>query len=197
VSAATLTVCPSGCTFSTIQAAIDAAGSGDRIRIAAGSYSENLNTGAKDLSLTGAGAGKTTIDGDGSGTVVTIGSGSVEISGVTITGGSGQFGGGIRNISGTMTLKNSRVTGNTADLNGGGIANPGGGTVTIKAARSPATRRAAPAASTPSAWRRSATAPSNATAPTTLSAPSRRRAPRSARRLPADGSPSHRVVILD
>jgi len=28
-SAATLTVCPSGCTFSTIQAAIDAAGSGD------------------------------------------------------------------------------------------------------------------------------------------------------------------------
>jgi pectin methylesterase-like acyl-CoA thioesterase len=119
VSAATLTVCPSGCTFSTIQAAIDAAGSGDRIRIAAGSYSENLNTGAKDLSLTGAGAGKTTIDGDGSGTVVTIGSGSVEIGGVTITGGSAQFGGGIRNISGTLTLNNSRVTGNAAGSAGG------------------------------------------------------------------------------
>jgi pectin methylesterase-like acyl-CoA thioesterase len=119
-SAATLTVCPSGCTFSTIQAAIDAAGSGDKIKIAAGSYSENLITGGKDLSLAGAGARKTTIAGAGSGTVVTIGSGSVEIRGVTITGGNAaQLGGGILNTSGTLTLKKSKVTGNTAANDGG------------------------------------------------------------------------------
>jgi pectin methylesterase-like acyl-CoA thioesterase len=60
-SAATLTVCPCGppeCGFSHIQAAVNAASSGDTIEIAAGTYNlsfPELNI-EKNLTLQGAGA---------------------------------------------------------------------------------------------------------------------------------------------
>jgi hypothetical protein len=131
-SAATLTVCPSGppaCTYSHIQDAINAASSGDTITIAAGTYTEHLTIGGKNLSLTGAGAANTTIDGQNTDRVVLINPGTqVSISGVTITRGTSSTGGGINNF-GTLTLNNSTVTNNTAG-NGGGIANSGG-TVTL------------------------------------------------------------------
>ena len=89
-SAATLQVCPSGCTYSQVAPAVAAAQSGDTVTVAAGTYQGGftINT---SLTLAGAGARATIISGGGP--VVTIGSGegtsklTVSITGVTITGG--------------------------------------------------------------------------------------------------------------
>ncbi|MGI9252235.1 MAG: hypothetical protein ACR2J8_00680, partial [Thermomicrobiales bacterium] len=55
-------VCASGCTHSTIQAAIDAASSGDVIRIAPGTYSEDITwSGPKDIALVGCPGGEVII----------------------------------------------------------------------------------------------------------------------------------------
>ena len=53
VHAADLDVCPT-CTYTTIQSAINAAGRGDRIRVAQGTYVENLSvSGSKALTISG------------------------------------------------------------------------------------------------------------------------------------------------
>jgi parallel beta-helix repeat protein len=78
-------------TYTTIQAAIDAAASGDTIDVCAGTFPEQLVIG-KSLTLVGAGRGKTTIAAPsplgGTQDIVTIaGSGvRVDLSGFTITG---------------------------------------------------------------------------------------------------------------
>lgn len=58
--AATITVCPSGCDYTSIQDAIDAASSGDTISIGAGTYDEQVIVN-KGLTLDGDGAGTTII----------------------------------------------------------------------------------------------------------------------------------------
>jgi hypothetical protein len=90
--AATLAVCPSGCQYSQVAAAVAAAQSGDTVTVAAGTYQGGFTIGVS-LTLTGAGASQTIIKGGGP--AVTIGApGSsklnVAISGVTITGGVAQ-----------------------------------------------------------------------------------------------------------
>ena len=88
--------------YGTIQAAIDAAQSGDTVLVAPGTYFENLSIG-KSLSLRStSGASDTTIDGQGARAVIDVrGSGTerVTISGFTLTNGRHdfpfQFGGGI------------------------------------------------------------------------------------------------------
>src|SRR2546426_12504447 len=71
-STATRAVCPSGCAFPTVTAALAAAHDGDKIAIGAGTYSGGLTI-DKSISLLGAGSGLVTIGGGGP--VVRIGFG--------------------------------------------------------------------------------------------------------------------------
>jgi hypothetical protein len=149
-SAATLKVCPSGCAYSDVQTAVDAAQNSDRIKIAAGTYNP-VNTDDKSIRLQGAGAADTTINGAGfDETAIYIGSGTVKIRGLTITDAlidqppaGGIYNGGTLTLtdstvsdnfafyaagiynSGTMTLKDSTVADNTSNRIGGGIFNSG------------------------------------------------------------------------
>lgn len=76
-------------TFTTIQAAIDAAAPGDRIEVAAGTYNELIVI-AKGLEVVAPdGAAATIIDGQGMGTVVTISGAVGRLEGFTIRGGLG------------------------------------------------------------------------------------------------------------
>ena len=121
----------------TIGHSISLAASGDTIKVAAATYTENLNIGIS-LRILGAGAKTTIIDGGGSPfSVVYISSPApVAISNVTITDG----GLGIDN-SGTLTVTGSTISGNIlrhfcgrnrpCHLSGAGIWNGVGATLTI------------------------------------------------------------------
>jgi len=112
----------------TIQAAVDkAAGSGDTIEVAAGTYLENLTIN-KGVTLNGVGADSVIIDGNGAARVITHNNSSLlTISGITIQNGataSGNLfdrGGGAILNSGSLTLQDSVVRDNAATGNGGAI----------------------------------------------------------------------------
>ena len=73
--------------YTTIQAAIDNAASGDTIDVAAGVYNETLFITQSDLTFQGAGSGASIIDGEGN-TIITIdGASKIAISGFTIQNG--------------------------------------------------------------------------------------------------------------
>lgn len=78
--AATLDVCPSGCSYSSIQTAILNAAPDDTITVAAGTYTEKITI-FKPLTLQGTDA---VIDGSGSGPVVSIVANDVSFSGFTV-----------------------------------------------------------------------------------------------------------------
>ena len=121
-------VCASGCPFTSVQDAIDAANPGDTIHICAGTYG-GVNIVNKDLTLRGAGQERTTLDGQENGAVVTIAAGvTVHLEGLRIIRGSATSGGGIRN-NGTLTLTECGVSGSSAAF-GGGIFNLGSLTLT-------------------------------------------------------------------
>jgi hypothetical protein len=155
-----LTVCVSGCDFTTIPAALAAASSGAVVTVGPGYYNGGFTI-AKDVTLRGDGASQTTLSGSAFngpdaefaikinfGTVVTISGarvtsdptnfdgnttviqnlGTLTLKDSTVSGGNATFGGGISN-SGTMMLTDTTVTDSFADL-GGGVLN--GGTLTLK-----------------------------------------------------------------
>jgi hypothetical protein len=121
----------------TIGHAISLAVSGDSIRVAAATYTENLTI-SISLKILGSGAKTTILDGGGVGRVVTISSATAQVtlSGVTITNGNWLGGAGITN-KGVLILLRSAVSGNRVQLgcngnchaSGGGILN--GGILTI------------------------------------------------------------------
>lgn len=121
--------------FATIQSAIDAARSGDRIAVAAGTYREALQLSGRPLVLDAEdGPSRTVIDAAELGQpVITCegaSSGSLVIRGFRITGGSGdatRYGAGVT-VGGGMVLRgasplieNCRFMGNVVTYEGGGV----------------------------------------------------------------------------
>lgn len=70
-------------TYPRIQQAINAAGSGDFVRVAAGTYTENIRLSGKDIGLRGAGRGQTILVGS----VQLYGVSQTSLEGFTIQGG--------------------------------------------------------------------------------------------------------------
>ncbi len=84
--AATLSVCSSGCDFTSIQAAKDAATAGDTITVAAGTYNESGIVLDKSLTLTGAPGAKVVIADNAQVNGFTVTANNVTISGFEIAG---------------------------------------------------------------------------------------------------------------
>jgi parallel beta-helix repeat protein len=83
-SATTFTVCSSGCTYSSIQAAIEAASPvGDTVNVLNGTYNENIVIN-KALALLGESRDTTIIDGRGKGDVVLITKNDTNFSGFKV-----------------------------------------------------------------------------------------------------------------
>ncbi len=81
--------------------------------------------------ISGPGAGLLTVSGAGKSQVFDIAGGSATLSGLTVSGGNAQNGGGLENDNGTLTLSNVIVSGNTATGNGGGVYTLSGGSTTL------------------------------------------------------------------
>ena len=92
--AATVTVCASGCDFSTIQGAVNGAAAGDTLDLAAETFFENVSV-AKDLTIQGAGPLVTVVDGGAAGSVFTVDGAAVAIRGLTARNGVALDGGGV------------------------------------------------------------------------------------------------------
>lgn len=116
----------------TIGHAISLSSSGDSVKVAAATYSENLTIGL-NLTITGADAGATIIDGGGAGRVIAINSGSakVTLSSLTIRNGRSYFGAGVFN-AGTLYVNDCTISGNVGrGMPGLGAGVGNAGTVTI------------------------------------------------------------------
>jgi hypothetical protein len=117
----------------TIGHAISLARWGDSIMVAPATYTENLII-KRSLKIVGSDAATTIVDGSQAGTVITIPTAKahVQLSKLTIRNGlASHWGGGIYN-SGTLTINQSTVSGNSADDGwGGGIINYQHATLTI------------------------------------------------------------------
>jgi predicted outer membrane repeat protein len=138
-------VCPTGCRFTSLEAAVNDPGTQDgaTIRICPGIYPTfhepvgvRVN---KNLTIIGAGSGDggTVLDGQNESRVLLIDTGkTVTIQDLTITRGTMEGegfldGGAIFNV-GSLTLERVVVTGNTAGGDGGGIYSPSGSTLVVK-----------------------------------------------------------------
>ncbi len=80
--------------------------------------------------INGPGARLLTLKGDGKRRIFDVRGGSLALSGVAITGGRAERGGGIRNDDGTLSLTDVVVRNNSARKSGGGLFNSGTATLT-------------------------------------------------------------------
>lgn len=117
----TANVCPTGCQYKTIQAAINAATAGSTVTVGSGTYRERLTI-SKTLTVKSLnGASGTVIDASGlNKSVVTI-TGLTTLDGFTITGGKAANGGGIAVTNGGATIRNNIIRNNVATTAGGGL----------------------------------------------------------------------------
>lgn len=117
--AVAITVCPSGCDYTTVQAAINAAVPGAVVEVQSGTYHENIAVN-KSLSLEGkdTGSGMPLIDAGGSGSVVTFYNDNATLEGFNITG-SGHCGCGNAGVK--VLSNNDTVIGNIIHNNKYGI----------------------------------------------------------------------------
>jgi hypothetical protein len=126
--------------YSTVQAAVDAASTGDTVKVAGSCTGVQARAGvtqtvyiSKTINLRGGYtttnwatanplADPTTLDAQGKGRVLYItGNISPTIEGLCITGGNADLGGGLYVITAAITLSNNRVFSNTASVEGGGL----------------------------------------------------------------------------
>jgi hypothetical protein len=132
-AATVLKVCKQGCTYATIQSAVNAAKSGDQISVAEGIYTENVTINGKTLVLDGAGSDLTSVDGSGAaapvfalGAPAHTGWHEVTLRNMTITHGTAPAGGGVLVQEGAyLKLRSSAVINNVAFSASGGSV--GGG----------------------------------------------------------------------
>jgi len=112
--AATYTVCPIGCNYTSIQAAIGAAYSGDTIEVYSGTYYEDVNV-TKQLILRGVdtGSGKPVVAAGGNGSAITLSANGIVLDGFTVTNS-----GHSSNDAGIKVTSNyNNITGNNASSN--------------------------------------------------------------------------------
>src|SRR5690606_34588379 len=108
----------------TIQHAVEQSTGFAEIRIDAGVYMEHLTI-TRDVALAGKAVENTILTGDFAQNVITIEPNvRLTLVGITVTGGTSEWGGGIINY-GDLNLLNVRISGNVADIAAGGIANIG------------------------------------------------------------------------
>jgi uncharacterized repeat protein (TIGR01451 family) len=136
------TVCSSGCSFTSVQVAVDTAAAGDVIKVAQGTYTDSIEI-TKTLTLRGGytmtnwdesypDLYPTVLDGETLRRVIRVAdSASPEIEGFHIRNGSASDGAGVYVASGSPVLRRNRIFSNTASFYGGGLylAN---GTATIE-----------------------------------------------------------------
>jgi len=119
----------SGCSFSTIQQAVDAASNGDTLQVAEGVYFESIDiTGGKDIDIEGgydntcttAGSGTTRLEGSlSSGSTLDIYASTVTLRNLQIAWGSSVGGGVDARTGAQVTLDNTDVFNNHGSSGGG------------------------------------------------------------------------------
>ncbi len=112
-NATNLTVCPSGCVYSSIQKAINASSSGDTIQVQSGTYFENVKA---NKMLTLRGIGNPVVDARGSGSAIMLSANGIIIEGFTATGSASYLNAGIKVISNNNTLSGNNASNNNCGI---------------------------------------------------------------------------------
>ena len=127
-----------GTNYDTISAALAAAPANASIMVCDGEWSESLEISSSVSLISQGGASVTSLRGDGESAVVAIQGGEVRIEGFTLTGGGGgeiswwsAAGGAISMDGGSLTLSESIVSDNTADIGGALFAGQDADSVSI------------------------------------------------------------------